>query len=114
MCAIIDISSGKELPKSSKGTIQRGVANEVFKEEIQALYGGGEEQGGPDLPKRSVGEIAEEVERIIVGVVQSKLKVEGLRMGTDLFSWGVDSLMATRIRNAMLKVSTALVVYLLC
>lgn len=101
MCLVIDKESGKELPKSSKGTVQRGMANERFKEEIKSLYA---EVGEGDLPKRTVEEIQSELERIIIGVASSKFKVEGLRSDTDLFSWGVDSLMAIRIRAGIVKV----------
>jgi hypothetical protein len=102
MCLVIDKESGKELPKSSKGTVQRGLANERFKDEIKSLY---EESSEGDLPKRPVEEIEAELERIIVGVTKSKFKIDGLRTDTDLFSWGVDSLMAIRVRAGIVKVS---------
>lgn len=103
MCLVIDNSKGKELPKSSKGTVQRGLANDLFKEEIKSIYGGA--VGSEELPKRSLQEIEKEVERIIVEVTSSRVKVQGLEYDTDLFSWGVDSLMATRIRSGIMRVS---------
>lgn len=101
MCLVIE-STDKQLPKSSKGTIQRGVAYDLFKDEIKGLFGVGQ-QG--EIEKRSAEEIEEVLNRIIKGVVGSKLKVVALGRETDLFSWGVDSLMATRIRAGILKVN---------
>nr|XP_018263413.1 uncharacterized protein I303_04907 [Kwoniella dejecticola CBS 10117]OBR85571.1 hypothetical protein I303_04907 [Kwoniella dejecticola CBS 10117] len=101
MCFIVN-NPAKLLPKSSKGTIQRGVAYEVFKEEIDQLY---KEQGRGDAGsrKRSLQEIQLEVERHIKDAVASRLKLDKLGPDVDLFSWGVDSLMATRIRTSLQK-----------
>ncbi|WVW83561.1 hypothetical protein I302_105582 [Kwoniella bestiolae CBS 10118] len=101
MCLIVQDQS-KALPKSSKGTIQRGVAYDVFKVEISKLYYS--QHGEVDsILKRSVEEIGSEVKRIIESIAATRLKVDNLDENTDLFSWGVDSLMATRIRTALQK-----------
>nr|XP_019007008.1 uncharacterized protein I203_00603 [Kwoniella mangroviensis CBS 8507]OCF70469.1 hypothetical protein I203_00603 [Kwoniella mangroviensis CBS 8507] len=101
MCLVVSEST-KRLPKSSKGTIQRGVAYEVFSEEINQLYDQQHGQGDY-LPKRSVEDIREEVKKIIENIAASQLRVENLNENTDLFNWGVNSLMATRIRTNLQK-----------
>jgi len=106
MCLVItDPKRLEVMPKSSKGTIQRGVAYQVYTAEIASLYatnGDASEQ----TKKRSLEEITQFVKETIVKVVEGKRKVEGLESDTDLFSWGVDSLMATRIRASLQKVSS--------
>ncbi|WVF66748.1 hypothetical protein IAT40_001490 [Kwoniella sp. CBS 6097] len=103
MCSVVT-DTAKALPKSSKGTIQRGVAYDVFKIEIEQLYEGSAGAGrGGGVGKRTEEEIAERIQAIISDVAASRLKVEGLNGETDLFSWGLDSLMATRVRSAMQK-----------
>ncbi|WVR04200.1 hypothetical protein IAU60_001200 [Kwoniella sp. DSM 27419] len=104
MCAIVpsDQAQVKSLPKSSKGTIQRGVAYEVFKQEIEKLYDGVEAQA-EQLEKRPLPAIEAVVQSTIDRVCSSRLKVDSLTTTTDLFAWGVDSLMATRIRSALVK-----------
>lgn len=108
MCLIIDPSkTTKQLPKSSKGTIQRGLAYEVFADEIKQLYtSGSTEQGG--APKRSLAEIEAVAMDLVASVAGARSSVDSLTQSTDLFSWGVDSLMATRIRAAILRVSRSL------
>ncbi|WWC93869.1 hypothetical protein V866_000705 [Kwoniella sp. B9012] len=101
MCLVVSEST-KRLPKSSKGTIQRGVAYEVFREEINQLYDHQNGQGDY-LPKRPVEEIREEVKKIIENIAASKLRVDNLNENTDLFNWGVNSLMAIRIRTNLQK-----------
>ncbi|WWC89627.1 uncharacterized protein L201_004552 [Kwoniella dendrophila CBS 6074] len=101
MCVLIT-DTNKALPKSSKGTIQRGVAYEVFKSEINTLYQGQDGQTDSQ-PRRSLKDIVVEVRKIIEAVAASKLKIGQLDTDTDLFSWGVDSLMATRARTALQK-----------
>ena len=109
MCKVVsDADRAAALPKSSKGTIQRGVAYEVFEREIKELYGEGAngdvDQG--NIPRRTVGEITDAVRRLVreVGQGQGKCKLQELEDETDLFGWGVDSLMATRLRARISKV----------
>ncbi|OCF34514.1 hypothetical protein I316_03555 [Kwoniella heveanensis BCC8398] len=108
MCSIVTDKT-KALPKSSKGTVQRGVAYDVFKAEIEKLYeasAGGNEQ--TLIEERSKEEIARHIQAVISDVAASRLKVDGLKEDTDLFSWGLDSLMATRVRSSMQKVCPSL------
>ena len=98
MCTLI-ADERKVLPKSSKGTIQRGIAYEVFREDIEALYT--IYDGATSSAKRTLAEIEHLITHMVVSVAISPGKLD---LDVDLFSWGVDSLMATRIRAAMLKV----------
>jgi acyl-CoA synthetase (AMP-forming)/AMP-acid ligase II len=98
MCKVIT-DTDKVLPKSSKGTVQRGMAYEAFKNEIEELYNGRTEKV---IGKKSLVEIEEVVRDIVLSI--SGMKGE-LTRDTDLFSWGVNSLMATRIRAGILKVN---------
>ena len=106
MCLVItEAERAAALPKSSKGTIQRGVAYDTYRSEIDTLYG--ESSGtsedkldlaGPELERwllDKVGEIMGDGKRFN----QDELDVE-----TDLFTWGVDSVKAARLRFAMMKV----------
>jgi hypothetical protein len=107
MCTIIGTERAAQLPKSSKGTIQRGVANEVYKEEIDRLYsGGGYEDNSKTLPKQDAADIRKFILETVVSVVGESSRKTPVDLNTDLFNWGVNSVMATRIRTAMQKVST--------
>ena len=106
MCAVIGPQRGAQIPKSSKGTIQRGVANEVYKEEIDRLYNiGGGESGPHKIPKRSVTDIRQFILETVQAVTANRTSSTQIDSTTDLFSWGVNSVMAARIRLAMQKVS---------
>lgn len=95
----------KALPKSSKGTVQRGVAYDVFREEIDALYTTG--SGTEEILKRAAEEIEQYLHDTIQTVAGPRRKALDLDRTTDLFSWGVDSLMATRIRTAIQRVGVS-------
>ena len=106
MCLVVTNSSRLDaMPKSSKGTIQRGVAYETYKEEITTLYAANAGSNGQDKEKKSLEKIKEFVRDLIVKVSGEKCKVDELEGETDLFTWGVNSLMATRIRGGLQKVS---------
>ncbi|WWD19982.1 hypothetical protein CI109_104455 [Kwoniella shandongensis] len=98
MCLLFE--GQKTLPKSSKGTVQRGVAYNLFKEEIETLYT--EQQGAQTtLAKRSTPQIQKLLKDMILNVTGAEHEAESLDQDTDLFSWGVNSLMATRLRTAI-------------
>lgn len=102
MCGVSDPS--KHLPKSSKGTTQRGVAYEFFAREISRLYVEIETVGNDKEVIWSEKDIQVELWSMIIKTVRHD-PVSVLRMDTDLYNWGVNSLMATRLRNIMQKVS---------
>jgi len=107
MCLVVtDPSRLEAMPKSSKGTIQRGVAYQTYKNEIATLYAANA-TSDEEKEKLSLEQIKEFVRDLITRVAGKKCKVDELDAETDLFSWGVDSLMATRIRGGLQKVSLA-------
>jgi hypothetical protein len=108
MCLVIQSQERiNALPKSSKGTIQRGLAYDVFKSETDRLYtpdsSGSQERKlqleGEDLIKW----LSERVQEI-AGHGQHSDNQEPLQADTDLFSWGVDSVKAARLRFIMAQV----------
>lgn len=104
MCLVIaDPERIEQLPKSSKGTIQRGVAYQVFSDEIDRLYAasGGAKEGLRLSEEEMTSWLSDLVDKVVGG---SQLTSEKLSPDSDLFSWGVDSLKATRIRSAIIKV----------
>ena len=109
MCLFLPAGEGKALPKSSKGTVQRGMAYDVFTEEIDRLYGGSARDGsqggreGPPKRKRTLQEVERDIERAILAVAPAR-NGDTLGRDADLFNWGVDSLMATRLQYGIQKV----------
>jgi hypothetical protein len=102
MCSVVSLERVSALPKSSKGTVQRGVAYEVYKNEIQQLY------EGPTigtLPKRDMIEIQTCIREAVKTVAGQQSRDAPLESTTDMFGWGVDSVMAARIRAMLQKVS---------
>jgi len=108
MCLVIGTERAAQLPKSSKGTIQRGVANEVYKEEIDRLYSEAvEEASSRNLPRRDPADIRKFILETVILVGGESSHKTPVDLNTDLFNWGVNSVMATRIRTAMSKVSVS-------
>jgi hypothetical protein len=112
MCLVIESPERiNALPKSSKGTIQRGLAYDVFKSETDRLYApdpsGSQERKlqleGEDL-KNWLVERVQEIAGQIAGHRQHSDNQEPLQADTDLFSWGVDSVKAARLRFIMAQV----------
>jgi hypothetical protein len=115
MCLSIGTERAAQLPKSSKGTVQRGVANEVYKQEIDRLYNGTptDDSGGP-VAKRNADEICDFILDTVSSVAGERAQKTPIELDTDLFSWGVNSVMATRIRTAMQKVCRSSIMYTTC
>ena len=103
MCVVVSSDRISELPKSSKGTVQRGVANEVYRNEIQQMYSG-QETSIQSLPKRNLTEVQEWILEAVQTSTGTPAQSAPLDISTDLFSWGVDSVRAARIRARMQKV----------
>ncbi len=106
MCEIVsDAARAATLPKSSKGTIQRGVAYDVYKHEIEAFY------AGPVNDRRSADPVqADNVVAYLLEAVAGMTNTRSGRPGkplessTDLFNYGVDSVKAARLRLQLIKV----------
>ena len=108
MCLVVNDPVKIELlPKSSKGTIQRGLAYEAFRNEIQRLYDDIGWNGRYAVETRSLSEIENCVKGLIMDAAMGttrKVEASSLHGTTDLFAWGVDSLMASRIRSGIQRV----------
>jgi len=115
MCLSIGTERAAQLPKSSKGTIQRGVANDVYKEDIDRLYNGAPaDDSASTVIKRNADEIRDFILETVSSVAGDRAKKTPIELDTDLFSWGVNSVMATRIRTALQKVSRSSIMYRTC
>jgi hypothetical protein len=108
MCLVIDnFERATALPKSSKGTVQRVSAYDTYRAEIDSLYGQTTQEGNAQPARRGIDGVKQCVRDSIVSVISGQRKSqEALELNTDLFAWGVDSLMASRIRVALQKVSS--------
>lgn len=97
---VVVMPVGMEAPRNSKGVVMRGAVDEVFAEVISGAYrrveggeggGGGDRSGGGGAEGEWVGEAV----RDVVGLLDDD---------ADLFSAGVDSVMAAQIRGRLIKV----------
>lgn len=115
MCLVIDSEKRiNALPKSSKGTIQRGLAYEEFTPEIYRLYssiapgdaasGSKQQLAGAELRQW----LKDRVEDIVGRSDNREEGNEELQEDSDLFSWGVDSVKAARLRFAIAQVGSTL------
>jgi hypothetical protein len=115
MCVSIGTERAAQLPKSSKGTIQRGVAYDVYKEEIDRLYNETPKSDSANpIVKRNVDEIRDLILETVSSVAGDRAQKTPIELDTDLFNWGVNSVMATRIRTAMQKVRRSNIIHRLC
>jgi hypothetical protein len=101
------LPSGASFSKSSKGTVQRPLVYKQYDDIIQRTYDSFE-TGTANLKKVVISSLEEALEYVldvIQQVAPSSSKAYGQQglvdLDTDLFSWGVDSLQSTRIRNRL-------------
>lgn len=93
---------GTPFPRTDKGTVIRAAFYNTFKSDIEEIYEDlerGAVNGGLELPET-------EIKDFVRNTVLSLLRLPDpliLRDDTDFFSIGMDSLMAARIRSAILK-----------
>lgn len=83
------------LEKSSKGTLLRGVVESRFAQDIDKAY--------TNMSSFNVGDVPDdEVSHVIKEMIQSIVPKKGkLEDGTDLFSYGVDSVAGMQIRYGL-------------
>ncbi|KAJ9115675.1 putative NRPS-like protein biosynthetic cluster [Naganishia adeliensis] len=104
MCVILTSAERtKALPKSSKGTIQRGLAYDEFKPEIDRLYTTAEDEDAASGSKKQLEgkELTQWlIDRVrgIAGLREHLAGDDELQEDSDLFSWGIDSVKAARLR----------------
>jgi hypothetical protein len=94
------------IPRADKGSFLRPKVYAAFKDVIDGVYAALEGDAGTDSPKRSFASV-EEALSFVHDVVHSTIGGDHatLEATTDLFDYGLDSLQASRIRNALLRVS---------
>lgn len=109
MCTIVaNPARAATLPKSSKGTIQRGVAYDVYKPEIEAFYAA-PSSGSRDCRSDPISE--DDIKEYLLEAVSEMTQPRDgraskpLKDSTDLFNYGVDSVRAARLRLQLVKVS---------
>lgn len=90
------------LPRSSKGSLQRGRAHEALAAEINAAYDAYE--SGPNTLTQKRCLKGDELRRHILRTVKDTLGRE-VSLDADLFIEGVNSIQAARVRNHLNKVS---------
>lgn len=94
------------LPKSSKGTTLRNIANEKYGKQIEAAYNGGKQDvlhGAKALSQTSSEkEVLETVRDIVFSVMGSKGPLED---HADLYQHGVDSAMCSQVRGRLMKIT---------
>lgn len=95
------LTTRKALPRSSKGTLMRGVAEKMLAEEIDALYDTSPASEG--VSKASNGPISwEYATKMVLKAVKQVLRDDqDLDPEDDFYTHGVDSLMCTRIRASL-------------
>lgn len=94
------VTNQPPLPRSSKGTLMRGVVEKMLAELIDRVYGIGPlENMAPDGPSSLALENAKELVRGTVGQVLKS--GQHLEDEDDFYTHGVDSIMCTRIRASL-------------
>ncbi|ORY46225.1 hypothetical protein BCR35DRAFT_356262 [Leucosporidium creatinivorum] len=96
---LLILPAGTKVPRADKGSFIRRKVYAEFKDQIEGVYAAVEGEGGEEESKEELGG-QEEVERMLFELVKNVAgSEEGLERETDLFAFGLDSLMAGRIRN---------------
>jgi NAD(P)-dependent dehydrogenase (short-subunit alcohol dehydrogenase family) len=94
-----------KLAQATKMSILRPACYKKFADIIEAVYERFEK--GTGQPKRDINDQAEMeafLKEAVLGAIGEKAKTAGeLSPSTDLFSFGVDSLQATKVRNVLSK-----------
>lgn len=96
---IIIIADGRDWPKSSKGTVLRNAAEEVFALEIRNAYANFDSAGtGKKMPASDLRNVQNVVRDVIEDIFGVPLPDE-----EDFFTAGLDSIMATEVRRKLLQ-----------
>ncbi|KAG8995366.1 hypothetical protein FRB94_009200 [Tulasnella sp. JGI-2019a] len=97
---IVFLPRNAVIPKADKGSLLRPKTYAAFKDIIEKAYSqaeglGDQDQGG----KKPVGSVSNMEAELFAFVKDVAGRSEGLKVDTDLFTFGIDSLQAGRIRN---------------
>jgi hypothetical protein len=100
---VVIIQFGRDWPKSSKGTALRNKAEEIFSKEIEQARHHYETGNGPRLENgRPLGPGPSGLEGMVAGLISHHIR-QSIGPNEDLFMAGVDSIMATNIRRALMR-----------
>lgn len=98
---MVVICTRVEPPKTSKGTVMRSSVDEMFQELIDGAYKNFEYHGAGGRIETSD---VEGVRKFVYSLIMDVTGKEDMEEDTDLFTAGVDSVMAAQIRNRLVKV----------
>ncbi|KAL8287059.1 hypothetical protein RQP46_004065 [Phenoliferia psychrophenolica] len=98
---VVFLPNGTVIPKADKASFIRAKVYAAFKADIEAAYERLEGNDGvKDEDRKSVGTIAE-MQAHLLELVGKMGGAESIALDTDLFTAGLDSLQAGRIRNSL-------------
>ena len=103
--AIVFLPYGTAIPRADKGNPIRARTYATFRREIEDMYRRLEGEMDNGISKRRISSPGE-ARTLVFEIMRETLggNVEGLDEDTDLFAFGLDSLQANRIRNAIQRV----------
>lgn len=91
------VSDAYQLPKTSKGTVQKKKADQVYSALIEKLYAPGTDEESNSRSRFDRSKLLEHLRSLVCA--SSNLKSENLQDDSDLFALGINSLQAARIRS---------------
>ena len=91
------VSDASELPKTSKGTVQKKKAEEVYSSIIEELYSPTKATSTSSQAKMSKDQLLDHLRAVVLS--SSQVKEQILNSDSDFFAIGVNSLQASRIRS---------------
>ncbi|TNY17771.1 L-aminoadipate-semialdehyde dehydrogenase [Rhodotorula diobovata] len=95
---LVFLPADTAIPRADKGSFIRRKVYAEFKDVIDCAYSDLEGGSGGSRAVGALGEMRSHIRELIASIAKSS---DGLEDDTDLFSYGLDSLAATRIRNAL-------------
>jgi acyl-CoA synthetase (AMP-forming)/AMP-acid ligase II/nucleoside-diphosphate-sugar epimerase len=95
--AIIIKPTGKNIPRSDKGSVMRREVHELFKEEIESAYAAMESATPSDAFTLDLMDIETGLRSMLAAVADHKLHVQALGSNEDFFEHGMDSLQSVRL-----------------
>lgn len=98
---LVFLPADTAIPRADKGSFIRRKVYAEFKDVIDCAYSDLEGGSGGSRAVGALGEMRSHIRELIASIAKSS---DGLEDDTDLFSYGLDSLAATRIRNALQRV----------
>ena len=97
--AIIIKPTGKQIPRSDKGSVLRQSVHDIFKPEIDAAYQNMESNTAGDTSSlsRFRQDPIRYLQSLVVSIASDRIDTGNLKIDDDMFERGMDSLQATRL-----------------